>query len=385
MSDDVDRFTLSREYEQLRSTIRAVAEEKIAPHAAAADEAGELPQASVAALVTAGLHAIHIPVAFGGEGADALASCLVVEEVARVCATTSLVPTVNKVATLPLLLAGSDELRKRYLTPVARDGVLFSYALSEPDAGSDTAAIRTRAVRDGDHYVLNGSKRWITHAGVSAFYTVMARTDPDRGVDGVSAFVVEADDAGLVVGRRERKMGVRGSPTCEVSFVDCRVPADRMIGPEGSGLHTALRALGHSRIAVAAQAVGIAQGALDYAKRYVVQRTQFGRPVAEFQGVRFMLADMAMRVEAARHLTYAAAARSERNDPSLAYFSSAAKCFASDVAMSVSTDAVQLLGGDGYTRDHPVERMMRDAKVTQIYEGTNQIQRLVLAKQLLKL
>ncbi|MQA04318.1 MAG: acyl-CoA dehydrogenase [Streptosporangiales bacterium] len=379
----VDHFLLPPEHRLLRDTVRTVAEAEIAPHAARADESGEFPRASLDALVRNRLHAVHLPEPVGGEGADALASCLVVEEVARACATTSLVPAVNKVATLPLLLAGSEEQRKRYLPPVATDGALFSYALSEPDAGSDTSALRTRAVRDGDHYVLNGAKRWITHAGIATYYTVLAVTDPDRGMDGISAFVVEASDPGVVIGRRERKMGLRSSPTCEVLFEDCRIPCDRLIGAPGTGMRTALRALGHSRVAIAAQAVGIAQGALDHARRSVTQRVQFGRPIGDFQGIRFMLADMAMQLEAARQLTYAAAARSDHDSADLACFSSAAKCYASDTAMSVTTDAVQLLGGDGYTRDHPVERMMRDAKVTQIYEGTNQIQRLVLAKHVL--
>jgi alkylation response protein AidB-like acyl-CoA dehydrogenase len=266
---------------------------------------------------------------------------------------------------------------------------MFSYALSEPEAGSDAAAMTTRAVRDGDRYVLNGVKRWITNAGVSTYYTVMAVTDPAGGPDGISAVVVEKDDAGLSFGAPERKLGIKGSPTREVYFDNCAIPADRLVGAEGTGFKTALRTLDHTRITIAAQALGIAQGALDHTLGYVKERRQFGKAVAEFQGVQFMLADMAMKVEAARQLTYAAAARSERamggeRVGDLTFFSSACKCLASDVAMDVTTDAVQLLGGYGYVKDYPVERMMRDAKITQIYEGTNQIQRVVMARQLLK-
>jgi len=266
---------------------------------------------------------------------------------------------------------------------------MFSYALSEAEAGSDAAAMRTRAVKDGDTFILNGTKRWITNAGVSRFYTVMAVTDPDADANGISAFVVEQDDPGFSVGAPEHKLGIKGSPTRELYFDHCVIPADRLVGEEGSGFRTALATLDHTRITIAAQALGIAQGALDYATGYVAERKQFGKAIAEFQGIQFMLADMAMKLEAARQLTYAAAARSERamageKVPDLTFMSSACKCFASDVAMEVTTDAVQLLGGYGYTHDYPVERMMRDAKITQIYEGTNQIQRVVMARQLLK-
>jgi alkylation response protein AidB-like acyl-CoA dehydrogenase len=295
---------------------------------------------------------------------------------------------VNKLGTVLLLLAGSEELRQRYLPPVARGEAMFCYALSEPESGSDAASMQTRAARDGDSYVLNGSKRWITNAGVAKFYTVMAVTDPAAGASGISAFVVEKDDAGFSFGAPEHKLGIRGSPTRELYFDHCVIPADRLIGAAGTGFRTALATLDHTRITIAAQALGIAQGALDYALSYVKERRQFGRPVADFQGVQFMLADMAMKLEAARQLTYAAAAKSERAmagdaDSDLTFFSSACKCAASDAAMDITTDAVQLLGGYGYVNDYPVERMMRDAKITQIYEGTNQIQRVVMARQLL--
>jgi len=309
---------------------------------------------------------------------------LVVEEVARGCGSTSLAVAVNGLGTTPLLLAGSEQLKQTYLPRLARGEAMFSYALSEPEAGSDVGAIRTRAVRDGDGWVLRGTKRWITGAGLSDYYVVFALTDPGAGARGISAFLVEKADHGVSFGAPERKMGMRGSPTAEVHLDGVRVPGDRVIGELGGGMRLALRTLDHSRVVIAAQAVGIAQGALDLAVDYVKQRRQFTRPIAEFQGVQFMLADMAMRLEAARQLTYAAAARSEREDGDLGFFGAAAKCFASDVAMQVTTDAVQLLGGYGYVKDFPAERMMRDAKLTQIYEGTNQIQRVVLARHLLR-
>ncbi len=374
----------TEEHELLRATVRQLADDKIAPRAAEVDEAAEFPQDIYAALVAADLHAIHIPEEYEGMGGDALAACIVIEEIARACVSSSLIPAVNKLGTLPIMLSGSAELKAAYLPPVARGEAMFSYALSEPEAGSDAAGMRTRAVLDGDAWVLNGGKRWITNAGVSDYYTVMAMTDPDRGARGISAFVVEKGDEGFTFGALEKKLGIKGSPTRELYFDNCRIPADRIIGEPGTGFSTALRTLDHTRVTIAAQALGIAQGALDYAVGYVKERKQFGKAIAEFQGLQFMLADMAMKIEAARQLTYAAAGKSERGDADLTFAGAAAKCFASDVAMEVTTDAVQLLGGYGYVEDYPVERMMRDAKITQIYEGTNQIQRLVMARQLLR-
>ncbi|RBM09008.1 acyl-CoA dehydrogenase family protein [Streptomyces sp. PT12] len=380
---EFDLYRPAEEHDLLRESVRALAEAKIAPFAADVDEQGRFPQEALDALVASDLHAVHVPEEFGGAGADALATVVVIEEVARVCASSSLIPAVNKLGSLPLVLSGSKELKERYLTPLARGEAMFSYCLSEPDAGSDAGGMRTRAVREGDAYVLNGVKRWITNAGVSDFYTVMAVTDPEKRTrGGISAFVVEKGDEGVSFGAPERKLGIKGSPTREVYLDNVRIPAARMIGDEGTGFATAMRTLDHTRITIAAQAVGIAQGALDYAKGYVRERKQFGKPVGDFQGVQFMLADMAMKLEAARQLTYAAAARSERNDADLTFFGAAAKCLASDAAMEITTDAVQLLGGYGYTRDYPVERMMRDAKITQIYEGTNQVQRIVMARNL---
>ncbi|MER5356665.1 acyl-CoA dehydrogenase family protein, partial [Kitasatospora sp. NPDC002551] len=377
-----DLFRVSEEHAMLREAVRSLAEAKIAPFAADVDEQGRFPREALEALRGNDLHAVHVPEEFGGAGADALATVIVIEEVARVCASSSLIPAVNKLGSLPVQLSGSRELKERYLGALARGEGMFSYCLSEPEAGSDAAGMRTRAVRDGDFWVLDGVKRWITNAGVSEFYTVMAVTDPEKRSKGISAFVVEKGDAGVSFGAPERKLGIKGSPTREVYFDNVRIPADRMIGGEGTGFATAMRTLDHTRVTIAAQALGIAQGALDYAKGYVRERRQFGKPIGDFQGVQFMLADMAMKLEAARQLTYAAAARSQRGDGDLTFFGAAAKCFASDAAMEITTDAVQLLGGYGYTRDYPLERMMRDAKITQIYEGTNQIQRVVMARNL---
>jgi alkylation response protein AidB-like acyl-CoA dehydrogenase len=378
-----EAYRLPEEHMAVREAVRAVCDGKVAPNAAAADETGEFPQASYDALRAADFHAPHIPEEFGGAGADALATAIVIEEVARACASSSLIPAVNKLGTMPLLLAASQELKQQYLAPVAKGDAMFSYCLSEPEAGSDAVSMKTRAVLDGDTWVLDGVKRWITNAGVSEYYTVFAVTDPAARSKGISAFVVEKSDAGVSFGAPEKKLGIKGSPTREVYLDNVRIPAGRIIGAPGSGFATAMRTLDHTRVTIAAQALGIAQGALDFALGYVQERKQFGKAIADFQGIQFMIADMGMKLEAARQLTYAAAGKSERGDKDLTYFGAAAKCFASDVAMSVTTDAVQLLGGYGYTKDFPLERMMRDAKITQIYEGTNQVQRIVMARQLL--
>jgi alkylation response protein AidB-like acyl-CoA dehydrogenase len=381
---EFDLFRLTEDHEALRDAVRTVAENKIAPYAAEVDAEARYPQEAHDALVAADFFAPHIPEQYDGVGADALATCLVIEEVARVCASSSLIPAVNKLGTMPLILGGSDEVKQKYLPPVGRGESAFSYGLSEREAGSDTASMRTRARRTTDGWILDGQKSWITNAGVSDYYTVLAVTDPDgrRGAN-VTAFVVEKDDPGFTVGEKERKLGIKGSPTRELLFEDVFLPEDRIVGEPGDGLRIALRTLDHTRVTIGAQAVGIAQGALDFAVGYVKERKQFGKHLADFQGLQFMLADMAMALEAARTLVYRAAAMSERDDPELAFHGAAAKCFASDAAMRITTDAVQLLGGYGYTQDFPVERMMRDAKITQIYEGTNQIQRVVMARRLL--
>ncbi len=378
-------FKVSEDHEMLRAAVRAVAENKIAPYAAEVDAEARYPQEAHDALTAADFHAPHVPEEYDGVGADALATCIVIEEVARVCASSSLIPAVNKLGSMPVILAGSEQLKAKYLTPLARGEGGFSYGLSEREAGSDTASMKCRARADGEDWVLSGQKSWITNAGISEFYTVLAVTDPDGPRGGnISAFVVEKSDVGFSFGEKERKLGITGSPTRELHFDSCRIPGDRMIGAPGDGLKIALRTLDHTRVTIGAQAVGIAQGALDFAVGYVKERKQFGKAVAEFQGLQFMLADMAMTLEAARQLVYVAAAKSERGDPDLPFFGAAAKCYASDVAMAITTDAVQLLGGAGYVKDFPVERMMRDAKITQIYEGTNQVQRMVMARQVLK-
>jgi alkylation response protein AidB-like acyl-CoA dehydrogenase len=375
-------FALSEEHRAIRQAVRAVAEAKIAPHAADVDENARFPQEAADALLASDFHAPHVPEAYGGAGADALATVLVIEEVARVDVSASLIPAVNKLGSLPVQIGGGEEIKQKYLTKLAAGDGGFSYCLSEPDAGSDAANQKTRAVQDGDDWILNGTKRWITNAGWSEYYTVLARTSDD-GAKGISAFIVEKSDEGVSFGAPEKKLGIKGSPTREVYLDNVRIPGDRIIGDVGKGFTYAMQTLDHTRITIAAQALGVAQGALDYALGYVQERQQFGKNIADFQGVQFMLADMGMKVEAARQLTYAAAGRSERGDADLTFFGAAAKAFASDVAMEVTTNAVQALGGYGYTRDYPVERMMRDAKITQIYEGTNQVQRIVLARQLL--
>ncbi|MGC9667623.1 acyl-CoA dehydrogenase family protein [Planosporangium sp. 12N6] len=379
-----DLFHLPDDYHDLRAAVRVVAENKIAPYAADVDERSRFPIEAYDALRATDFHAPHIAKEYDGVGADALATCIVIEEIARVCASSSLIPAVNKLGTMPLILAASDEVKRRYLPAVARGEAMFSYGLSEREAGSDTASMRTRAVPDGDGWVLTGQKSWITNAGVSHYYTVLAVTDPagQRGRN-ITAFVVEEGDAGFTFSEPERKLGIKGSPTRELFFDKVRIGDDRRVGKVGEGLKLALRTLDHTRVTIGAQALGIAQGALDHAVAYVRERRQFGKAVAEFQGIQFMLADMAMTLEAARQMVYAAAAKSERADPDLSFFGAAAKCYASDVAMRITTDAVQLLGGYGYVKDHPLERMMRDAKITQIYEGTNQIQRIVMARHLL--
>ena len=380
--DDV--YQLPEEHRELQQAVRALARDKIAPRAAEIDEKGEFPWDVYEALAASGFHAIHIPEEYGGSGGDNLASCIVIEEVARVCGSSSLIPAVNKLGTTPVLVGGDEAIKARYMPEVANGDALFSYALSEPEAGSDAASMRSRAVQKGDVWVLNGVKRWITNAGVSKYYTVMASTNPEAGPRGISAFVVHADDPGFSLGAEERKLGIKGSPTRELYFDNVELPADRMIGQEGTGWATAMKTLDLTRICIGAQAVGLAQGALDVALDYAKERKQFGKPIADFQGIQFMLADMAMQIEAARQLTYFAAAASERKDERTTFLGSAAKCFASDTAMKVTVDVVQVLGGYGYVKDYAAERFMRDAKITQIYEGTNQIQRVVMARQILK-
>ncbi|MCU1462756.1 MAG: acyl-CoA dehydrogenase domain protein [Acidimicrobiales bacterium] len=379
---DVQPITLTEEQRDFRAAMRQFAEDKIAPRAAEVDRDAEYPWDNFEALKAMEVPALGIPADYGGSGADHVTQAIMVEELSRVCASTSLIALISKLGMIPVMNWGSDELKATYLPRVASGASQASYCLSEPDAGSDVASMKTRAVRDGDHYVLDGTKYWITNAGISDIYTVFAKTDPDAGHRGISCFIVERD-WGVQVLKLEEKLGVRGSPTGEVRFDGVRVPAANLVGAEGQGFSIAMMTLDRSRPTIGAQAVGIAQGALDYAVGYLKQRQQFGRPIAEFQGLQFMVADMAMKIEAARGLVYRACAMVDDQAPELTSAGAMAKCFASDVAMEVTTNAVQLLGGYGYTKDFPVERYMRDAKITQIYEGTNQIQRVVIAKRLL--
>jgi len=377
-------FSLPEEYQALRESVRSLAEKKIAPFAKEVDEEARYPQEAHDALQSAGLAAAHVPTEFGGDGADALAVAIIIEEVARVCGASSLIPAVNKLGSWPLILAGNDDQKKKWLPELAK-GRGFSYCLSESESGSDSIAMKTKAVFEDGRWILNGSKKWISNAGVSDFYTVLAVTDAAARSKGITAFVVEKSDPGVSFGAHEKKMGLRGSPTREVYFDSVSLDESRVLGKVGEGFAIAMRTLDHTRITIAAQALGLAQGAFEVATRYARERKQFGKPIFDFQAVQFMLADMAMQIEAARGITYQAAMKSEREESDLTFFSAASKCFATDVAMRVTTDAVQVLGGYGYVNDYPVERMMRDAKLTQIYEGTNQIQRLVMARHLDKL
>jgi len=372
------------EHDELRAMVRELADERIAPRAAEIDANAEFPQDLRKLLAQQDLLGICFEERHGGTNLDTIGQTIVVEEIARADATTSLIPIVQKLGALPIILAGSDEQKDRYFPRLASGEWLAAFALTEAAAGSDVASNRMRATRDGDDYVLNGSKRFITHGSVADVLTVFALTDPAAGGrKGMSAFIVETDTPGFAAPRVEHKMGIRGSPTAELTFDDVRVPAANRIGADGDGFKIAMATLDRSRLGIAAQAVGIAQGALDAAIGYAADRRQFGERVIDFQGIQWMLADMATQTEAARQLTYAAAARVDANAPDLPYWTSSAKLVAGDTAMRVTTDAVQVLGGYGYITEYPVERMMRDAKITQLYEGTQQIQRLIVARQLL--
>ncbi|MBV8304103.1 MAG: acyl-CoA dehydrogenase family protein [Acidimicrobiia bacterium] len=377
-------MTLTAEQHEFRAAMRQFAENKIAPRAAEIDRTARYSWENFADCRAMELPALGIPVAYGGSGADHVTQAIMVEELARVCASTALTILISRLATIPILGWGSEELKRRYVPRVASGDIQGSYCLSEPEAGSDVASMSARAVRDGDRYVLSGMKSWITNAGVSDIYVVFAKTDPDGGSRGVSCFVVERD-FGLGFGKLEDKLGVRASPTGEVLLDEVRVPVANRIGEEGQGFHIAMATLARSRPTIGAQAVGIAQGAIDQASAYIKTRNQFGHPIADLQGVQFMLADMAMKTEAARGLVYRATALIDEGDPhgELAKIGAMAKCFASDTAMEVTTNGIQLLGGYGYVKDFPLERYFRDAKVTQIYEGTNQVQRVVVARRLL--
>ena len=376
-------FNLTETQRAFRDMMRAFSDEKIAPNAEAADREAAYPWASFNACKEADLCGLGIPEAYGGQGADMVTQAIMTEEISRHCASTAVTMLISKLGMLPVMNFGSEELKQQYLPRSASGEIQASYCLSEADAGSDVASMRCRATRDGDSYVLNGSKYWITNAGISDTYTVFASTDPEKGSRGISCFLVEKD-WGIQFPKHEDKLGLRGSPTGEVVFDNVRVPLSHRIGEEGQGFTIAMHTLDRSRPTIGAQAVGIAQGAINYAGEYMKGRKAFGGPISELQGLRFMLADMAIRTEASRALVYRACSLVDHDpDGELTMFGAMAKAFASDTAMSVTVDAVQLLGGYGYTKDFPVERYLRDAKITQIYEGTNQVQRVVISKRLL--
>jgi len=377
-------YRLTEEQVLLRDTIRALADERIAPRAAAIDKSAEFPEDIRQLLASHDVLALPYPVEHGGLGADLLTQCVAIEQIARACVTSSLILSVQALASIPLLLAGTDEQKARFLPNLASGATLAAFALTEPEAGSDAAALRTRAVREGDGYHLSGTKRFITNGSVAGLITVFAVTDPDAPRHKrMSAFAVEVPTDGFKVARLEHKLGIRGSPTAELNFDGVLVPEANRIGDEGRGWELAMATLDRSRPGIAAQAVGIAQGALEFATQYAKERKQFGQRIGEFQMIQALLADMDARTEAARQLMYKACTEIEAQAPDSSRWAAIAKLIGGDTAMAVTTDAVQVLGGYGYTEDYPVERMMRDAKITQLYEGTQQIQRLVIARALL--
>jgi alkylation response protein AidB-like acyl-CoA dehydrogenase len=375
---------ISEDEQALIDEIRAIALARVAPRAAEIDHAGEFPWDMKELLAQQGILAMPFPAEYDGIGASELAVVMAIEELSRHCATTALILAVQQLGAMPILLAGTDEQKRKYIPKLASGEWTAAFGLTEAGSGSDAAAMRTRAVRKGDRYILNGSKRFITNGGLAQVNSIFAITDPDVGTRGISGFIVERDFPGFSVGRIEEKMGIKGSQTAELIFTDCEVPAENLLGREGEGFKIAMATLDQTRIGIGAQALGIAQGALDLAVSYAKQRIQFNKPISDNQGIQFMLADMATKVEASRLLVYNAAEMVDRGDKHFSKYSAMAKMFASDKAMEVTNDAIQILGGYGYMKEYPAERMMRDAKITQIYEGTNQIQRLVIARDLLK-
>jgi alkylation response protein AidB-like acyl-CoA dehydrogenase len=376
-------YALPQEFVDFRDTIRQIVTERVAPRAAEIDRNAEYPQDLRELFASHDLFGLPFDTEHGGTGTGTLMLNIAVEEVAKACASTALMLMIQELGTLPIKLFGTDAQKSRLLPRCASGEWTPAFALSEPDAGSDPGGMRTRAVLDGDEWVIDGAKNWITNLGVADFYICFAVTDPDAGHShGISALIVEAHRPGFEVGKLEHKMGIRGSPTGQPIFNGVRVPAENLIGVEGEGFKVAMATLDRSRLGVAAQAVGIAQGATDYAAAYAQERQQFGKPIASFQGIQFKLADMESRTAAARELLYRACSKVDSGDADMGKYSAMAKLIASDTAMWVTTEAVQVLGGYGYVNEYPVERMMRDAKITQIYEGTNEIQRLVIARTL---
>ncbi len=378
------KYELTEEQVMIRDLARRIAEEKIKPVREKYDRSGEFPWEIVRILAESDLFRVSIPEEYDGFGGGVFEMVLVTEELSRVCGGIALAFAATMLGAFPILLFGSSEQKAKYLPQIASGERLAAFALTEPQAGSDAGAIKTRAEKDGEHYIINGTKQWITNGGEAEIYTVILLTDPSRGARGASALIVEKGTPGFEFGKKEDKMGIRGSTTRELIFNDCRVPRENLLGREGMGFLIAMRTFDYSRPGVAAQSLGIAQGALEEALTYAKSREQFGKPIISFQGLRWMLADMATQIESARALIYAVAQAIDRGEKNFTKESAMAKLFASDVAMRVTTDAVQIFGGYGYMREYPVEKMMRDAKITQIYEGTNQIQRDIIATSLIK-
>jgi alkylation response protein AidB-like acyl-CoA dehydrogenase len=381
MQTVTDVYALPDEHVEFRDTIRQIARERVAPRAGEIDANAEYPWDLRQLFAEHDLFGLPFEEEHGGTGTGALMLNIAIEEISKTCASTALMLMVQELGTLPIRLFGTDELKQRFLPRCATGEWTPAFALSEPEAGSDPGGMITRAVRDGDEWVISGTKNWITNLGIADFYVVFAVTDPEQGHSrGITAFVVEAERPGFSIGKLEHKLGIRGSPTGQPVFEDVRVPAANVVGMEGQGFKVAMSTLDHSRLGVAAQALGIAQGATDYAAQYARERRQFGQPINSFQAIQFKLADMETQCAAGRELLYKACAKADRHERDLGKYSAMAKLFCSDVAMAVTVEAVQVLGGYGYVSEYPVERMMRDAKITQIYEGTNEIQRLVIAR-----
>jgi alkylation response protein AidB-like acyl-CoA dehydrogenase len=377
-------YMLNEDLQAIKEICIEIGEKHILPVRAELDEENRFPREIMDIIAQSDLFTIYIPEEYGGTGMGSMALAVATEELSRYCGGIAVSYAANALGAMPILLMGSEDQKKKYLPQLASGEKLCAFALTEPEAGSDAGGVKTRAIKDGDHYILNGTKQWITNGGEAQIYTVIALTDPERGARGASAFIVEEGTPGFSYGKKENKMGIRASATRELIFEDCRVPAENLISREGFGFMVAMKTLDNSRPGVAAQAVGIAQGALDEALKYSNERKQFGVKINSFQGLQFMLADMGTQIEAARALTYTAAGLIDSGAKNFNKVSAMAKVFASDVAMKVTTDAVQILGGYGYMKEYPVEKMMRDAKITQIYEGTNQIQRSVIAKAMIK-
>lgn len=376
-------YTLTEEQRMFQESIRDLAKNKIEPRAIEIDEQGEFPWDMVELLKENEILGLPFEEEYGGQGADLLTLCIAVEEIAKVCVSSSLILGCQELGSTPIKIAASDEQKNRYLPDLASGEKLAAFGLTEPEAGSDAASMKTRAVKKGDKYVLNGTKCFITNGGVASTYTIFGMTDPEKGVRGISAFIVEKDTPGFTFGKHENKMGIRGSVTRELLFEDCEVPTENLLGGEGQGFKIAMMTLDRTRSSIGAQGLGCAAGALEYAIAYMKERVQFGRPIAALQGLQFMVADLGMQVEAARSLVYRAASAVENQEAGFSALSAMAKCFATDTAMKVTTECVQLMGGYGYMKEYPLERMMRDAKITQIYEGTNQVQRVVISRALL--